>query len=270
MKKPIIVMTSNVCCWNDSHFTNDNPHNAVCRRLPRVKALYKKYMPDIIGAQEVTLTWKNYLTEAMSEYGIVGDAREAIIDPEHSSILYKKERFELIKTETFALSESGEFGSLGWGEEYPRICTYAILKDKINGDELCFFNTHLALNNDARIKMLELIFAKMDSFNLPLILTGDFNTTETSDSYKLCTESRFDDTKYIAKDSDSGVTWHNYEGSDFSSNTSRHPEYRVSPIDYILSSKGDFECLKHKIVKETVDGFYPSDHYFVISEVVLK
>lgn len=265
MKKPISIMSTNICCWNDSHFTDKEPHNAICRRLPRVKTLYKKYMPDLIGAQEVTMTWKNYLIEAMSEYGVVGDEREAIIDPEHAAILYKKERFELLETKTFALSESGEFGSLGWGEEYPRICTYAILKDKANDEKIAFFNSHLALNDAARIKMLECIFASMDSFDMPVLFTGDFNTNEPSDAYKFCTE-RFDDTKYIAEDSDSGVTWHNYDGDKVAPN----PRYGDSPIDYILCSKGDFTCAKHKIVRDTVDGYYPSDHYFLYAEVTVK
>ncbi len=264
MKKPILLMTSNVCCWNDSNFTDTEPQNAICRRLPRMKALYKKYMPDLIGAQEVTMTWKNYLTEAMSEYGIVGEPREAIIDPEHTAILYKKERFELLETKTFALSESGEFGSLGWGEEYPRICTYAILKDKESGDRLAFFNSHLALRDEARCENLKLIFEHIKKFDLPTLLTGDFNTSETSAPYKLCIDTIFDDTKYIAKDSDSGYTYHNYDDEKYTG------RLKDSPIDYCMCSKGDFEVESYKIVRDKMDGLPVSDHYPVIAKLTLK
>ncbi len=266
MKKTILLMTSNVCCWNDSHFTDAEPQHAICRRLPRIKALFKKYMPDLIGAQEVTMTWKNYLTEAMSEYGVVGEPREAIIDPEHTAILYKKERFELIETKTFALSESGEFGSLGWGEEYPRICTYAILKDKENSDKIAFFNSHLALRDEARCENLKLIFEHIKKFNLPTLFTGDFNTTESSPPYKLCMDTIFDDTKYIAKDSDSGYTCHGYDGENYDG----AKIYGTSPIDYCMCSKGDFEVESYKIVRDKIDGLPISDHYPVIAKLTLK
>lgn len=266
MNKPIFLMSCNVCCWNDSHFTDDDCDNAISHRLPRVKNLFKKYLPDLIGTQEATLTWKHYLTEAVGEYGIVGEPREAIIDPEHTLILYKKERFELIKTETFALSESGEFGSLGWGEEYPRICTYAILKDKESGKEIAFFNSHLALRDEARCEMLKLIFDRIKKFNLPTLFTGDFNTTEDSAPYKLCMETIFDDTKYIAKDSDTGYTWHNYLGEGIEN----HPRAMTSPIDYCMCSKNDFEVDSYKIIRETENGLFVSDHYPVISKLILK
>jgi endonuclease/exonuclease/phosphatase family metal-dependent hydrolase len=230
-----------------------------------MKALYKKYMPDLIGAQEVTMTWKNYLIEAMSEYGIVGEPREAIIDPEHTAILYKKERFELLETKTFALSESGEFGSLGWGEEYPRICTYAILKAKQNGDKIAFFNSHLALRDEARCENLKLIFEHIGKFNLPTLFTGDFNTSETSVPYKLCMETIFDDTKYLAKDSDDGYTCHNYDDENYTGSL------KDSPIDYCMCSKGDFEVESYEIIRQkSSDGNPISDHYPVMAKLTLK
>ena len=264
MNKQFTLMTSNICCWNDSHFTDSDCQHAICRRLPRVKALFKKYMPDLIGAQEVTMTWKNFLAEAMREYGIVGEPREAIIDPEHTAILYKKERFELLETKTFALSESGEFGSLGWGEEYPRICTYAVLSDKESGEKLAFFNTHLALKDEARCKNLELIFDKMKETKLPILFTGDFNTSEDSMAYKLCVKDVFDDTKYIAKCSDSGYTCHNFDDEKYTG------RLKDSPIDYCMCSKGKFKVESYKIVRDKIDGLPISDHYPVMAKLALK
>ena len=69
MNKQISVMTSNVCCWGKEQ-------HSVAKRQPRVKEIYKKYLPDLIGTQETTLLWKNYLTEALPEYGVVGEPRD--------------------------------------------------------------------------------------------------------------------------------------------------------------------------------------------------
>lgn len=253
----ITVMSSNICCWGKEE-------NSVGKRLPRVKEIYKKYLPDLIGTQETTLVWKNYLIEALPEYEAVGEPRDDFEgNPEHCVILYKKSRFELIETKTFALSESGEFASLGWGEEYPRICTYALLKDKETGKKLAHFNAHLALKNEARANMLKLIFEVMDGLDAPAILTGDFNTTEDSESYKLCMET-LEDSKYSAKDSDTGYTWHAYADENFTSHE-RFAAYGGSPIDYCLFTKGTFDAVSYKIIRDKAsDGMPISDHYPVL------
>ena len=261
--KQISLMTSNLCCWGKNEIS-------VGKRQPRVKEVFTKYSPDLIGTQETTLLWKNYLTEALREYGVVGEARDDFEgNGEHCVILYKKERFDLVKTETFALSETGEFASLGWGEEYPRICTYAILKDKESGKEIAFFNTHLALKDEARINMLNLVFDKVKEIGLPALLTGDFNTTESSDSYKHCL-TLFDDTKYAAKNSDKGYTYHGYEDENFV-NHEKFKRYGDTPIDYCMSSKGDFEVESYEIIRtKSSDGNPISDHYPVMAKLTLK
>ena len=63
---------------------------------------------------------------------------------------------------------------------YNRITTWAILKEKRNGKELVFFNTHL--DNDGKIARKEsarLIVQKIKEIapHIPAILTGDFNCT---------------------------------------------------------------------------------------------
>ena len=261
--KQISLMTSNICCWGKEQ-------NSVAKRQPRVKEIYKKYLPDLIGTQETTLLWKNYLTEALPEYGVIGEPRDDYEgNGEHCAILYRKEKFDLVKTETFALSESGEFASLGWGEEYPRICTYAVLKDKESGEQIAFFNTHLALKDEARINMLNLIFDKLKKLGLPALLTGDFNTIENSDSYKACLEL-FDDSKFIAKKTENGYTWHGYEDENFVNNE-KHARYNGSPIDYCMCSKGKFDVESYEIIRDKAsDGMPISDHYPVMVKLTLK
>ncbi len=263
MNKQISLMTSNICCWGKGD-------NSVAKRQPRVKELYKKYLPDLIGTQETTLLWKNYLTEALPQYGVVGEPRDDYEgNGEHCVILYKKERFDLVKTETLALSESGEFASLGWGEEYPRICTYAVLKDKQSGEQIAFFNTHLALLDNARANMLKLIFAKIKEIGLPTLLAGDFNTSENTESYNMCLEL-LDDAKFIAEKSESGYTWHAYADENFPQDE-KYARYNGSPIDYCMCSKGLFSVESYEIIRDKAsDGMLVSDHYPVMVKLTLK
>ena len=256
MEKSFTLMSSNLCCWG-------NGDNAIAQRMPRVKALYREWMPDLIGTQETTLTWKNFLIDALPEYGAVGEKRENIADPEHCVIFYKKARFDLLSTETFALSPSGAFGSTGWGEQYPRICTFAVLLDRETQRKLSFFNLHLALCDQAQIPMLKMVLERAALLHLPTLLTGDFNAVEGSDAYRFCTQ-HFEDAKKAAADSDSGPTFHGFEGE--YSNESCHG----LPIDYCMAGRGEFSVSSYKILRQQVNGKPISDHYPVLATLALK
>ena len=63
---------------------------------------------------------------------------------ESTPILWKKDKFECLKTGYFWLSDTPEVESRGWDELYNcyRICVYAILKEKATGKTFNFMNTH--------------------------------------------------------------------------------------------------------------------------------
>lgn len=58
--------------------------------------------------------------------------RNETVDVEGAPILWKKDKFELIKSGYFWLSDTPEIESKGWDEKYDcfRMCSYVILKDK--------------------------------------------------------------------------------------------------------------------------------------------
>jgi endonuclease/exonuclease/phosphatase family metal-dependent hydrolase len=94
----------------------------------------------------------------------------------------------------------------------------------------------------------------------PVILTGDFNYTSTADGYKIITSKLFD-SKYSSKTESFGgnITFNGF-GNDIK------PDNK---IDFIFAND-KVEVLNHIIDTTTFNGLYPSDHFPVITEILLK
>jgi len=72
---------------------------------------------------------------------------------EWNTILYRKERFDLVSSGTFWLTDTPNTISKLEGITYNRICTWAVLKDKVANIEIMLCNTHLDHQSDeARAK----------------------------------------------------------------------------------------------------------------------
>ena len=93
----------------------------------------------------------------MSGYAFYGSYRDNTSSSEACPVAYLKSRFEFIEGGTFWLSATPSVvGSKAWGNGiensgYPRICTWALLRDKANGGVFCFAGTHLDLNAGLRL-----------------------------------------------------------------------------------------------------------------------
>ena len=92
-----------------------------------------------------------------------------------------------------------------------------------------------------------------------VICTGDFNTFETAEAYAEMRKD-MDDTKLIAANSDTGITFHNYGAIE---------EHEDSAIDFVFATKGT-KAETYKIIRDCIDGIYPSDHYPVIIKLTLR
>ena len=150
---------------------------------------------DAFGLQEVDPEQMQYLREKMPGYGFVGEHRNPDRKSgEASPVAYRKDRFDLEKSNTFWLSETPEVpGSRtkSWGVACRRVCTYAVLRDKATGRRLCFVNTHLdGAKARATENGMRLILERMKEFasGIPVVFTGDHNCVETSKAAKMATE----------------------------------------------------------------------------------
>ena len=106
--------------------------------------LLSEEKPDILGLQEVL--WHQYavMDSVLKEYSSVGVGRDdGARGGEMNPVFFRKERFDLVRTITFWLSETPELpGSKGWGASLPRIVTWLELVDKTNMN-IFIFSIHI-------------------------------------------------------------------------------------------------------------------------------
>jgi endonuclease/exonuclease/phosphatase family metal-dependent hydrolase len=264
-KDAIQVMTFNVRYDNreDSSFAWKNRAGQVCGFLTSEK-------PDIIGMQEVLWNQYEVLDSALTEYSSVGVGRDdGIKAGELNPIFYRKERFELVRTITFWLSDTPEVpGSKGWGSSLPRIVTWLELVDKHNKKHFFCFNTHFAHDSDsARIMSSKLLLKEVEkiSAGFPFIITGDFNMSPKSTGYKILTGP--DESVPLLKDS--FIISEKKPSGPSGTFNGFNNKNRTGRIDYVFVRNGmKVTDLKTIIKKE--DGIYISDHWPVKATIVLK
>jgi hypothetical protein len=113
-------------------------------RSNQVFELILRYLPDVIGIQEGSPDWMLKFDSVFSEYyDRVGTGAFGGLVGSFNSILYSKERFELLETQTKWLSSTPDEVSRVDGSKWIRIFTYALLKGRVTGETICFVNTHL-------------------------------------------------------------------------------------------------------------------------------
>lgn len=229
-----------------------------------VPQLIADYHPDSLGLQECTYDWYNYLRLFLSkEYDFVGVGRDtgnrSINCGEMSLVLYRKDKYKLVDSGTFWLSETPDKVSLGWDGACNRICTWVILENKETGEKYAHVNTHLDhVGPLARQNGVELVKEKALSFDIPTVVTGDFNFKKSTDLYKRLITGGLTDTQDMAEYSMTGKTYHGYEGGT-----------EGEPIDYICVNSLITEVQTYKIIRDTYDGKYTSDHYPIYSDMVI-
>ncbi len=165
------------------------------QRAPIVAGLIRFNEFDILGTQEGLYHQLMDLQKLLPSMTFIGVGRDDGKDAgEHVAIFYRKDRFELLESGTFWLSPTPEHPSMGWDAALPRICSWAKLRRNDGGRSLFVFNTHFDHRGvQARIESMKLIFTEIRKIagDAPVILTGDFNVDQHSESYKILHDSGF-------------------------------------------------------------------------------
>ena len=206
--------------------------------------------PDIIGFQEATFLHYNYLSNIMEGYDSVMAYRDEFVLSEGCPIFWRTDRFEMLDSGSFWLSETPEVMSKDWGSSHYRIAVYVILRDKNTDKEFAVFNTHLDhVSDEARINGIKVVLDKISEFgDLPSYLMGDMNATDDTETI-LSTKDSFDDAKKVSPVTEDTRTFHGWGD----------PEENER-IDYILISKGDAQVFEYHVLNNLHDGVYSSDH----------
>lgn len=234
-------------------------------RKERLSNQLEYLAPDVFGTQEGLPEQIAYLDERFPDFSYVGVGRDdGKSSGEYSAIFYHTDTFELIDSGTFWLSETPETPSMGWDAEFPRICTYALLRDVETNQHLWVFNTHLDhVGEKARLASVKLIHQKIQELNTdeyPLVLMGDFNATPDSPPITYLIDF-LNDSRAVSKTEPEGPvgTFNNFEMA--------HP--LDERIDYIFVS-GGIEVQQYQAVVETSYSHFPSDHLPVVVDFSIE
>ncbi len=177
----------------------DNPGdslNAWSYRKDSVCRFIKEADLEVIGMQEVLFRQTEDLKAALPAFDMVGVGRDdGHTLGEYSPIFYRKDKFELLDSQTFWLSQYPDsVGFIGWDGACTRIATWAKLKDVVTGKIFMFVNTHFDhVGTQARREAALLIIDRIKQIagKYPAILTGDLNVTDSSEAYLTLTTNEF-------------------------------------------------------------------------------
>ncbi|MEO3946476.1 endonuclease/exonuclease/phosphatase family protein [Gorillibacterium sp. CAU 1737] len=255
------VMTFNLRVMVES-----DGENAWNKRYPAAARAMEEHGADFIGTQEARLFMLEELAALLPGYAWMGQGRRGGHEDEHCAIFYRTDRWELLESGDFGLSESpDQLGILSWKTDYPRMCTWAKFRSLQDGTETAVFNTHLDhISEEAQVKGMELIRERMEelsrsSAGLPFVLTGDFNVEPDNIVIRGLEAAGYRNAYSIlpAGDTDQvpGMTFHDFQGGE-----------RGRPIDYIFSSP-DLTVEAVQVDRSYYDGRYPSDHYPVCAQL---
>ena len=122
-------MELRVMSFNIRYGTAKDGDNSWANRGPLVKQVIRDFNPDLLGGQEVMDFQGKALREVLPGYGFIGVGRaDGKQGGELCPVMYKRDRFEVLDSGTFWLSETPEgVGSKSWDSSLPRIATWARL-----------------------------------------------------------------------------------------------------------------------------------------------
>jgi endonuclease/exonuclease/phosphatase family metal-dependent hydrolase len=263
---PLRVMTFNIRYDTPADSGNAWPH-----RRDWVASLVRFHGADALGVQEALAHMLRELDVRLPGYARVGvgrtDGRE---EGEFSAILYRTDRLELLDSGTFWLSPTPDVpGSKGWDAAYERVATWARFRDRRTGCRHLHVNTHFDhIGERAREESARLIRRRLGGLagGLPVVVTGDLNTTPERAPYRVFTVDTVGGVPPLRDAFVASRGGHYGPTSTWNAFTAIEPGQR---IDYVLVS-ADVDVLEHAILPDAWDGRFPSDHLPVVADIAVR
>ena len=235
--------------------------------------------PDLVCLQEVLREQMADLERgfpAFASFGFAGpemDARMAGYQGiAKNPILYSRARYDFVSAGGFWLSETPHLpGSLSWESARARHVNWVRLRERASRRQFRVLNTHLDHQSQrAREEQMKLILAEAALYapEFPQVLAGDFNSGATNPVLKLALDAGWTNSHTAAPGPrDEGNTTHGFLGPKYTPKT--EAARQRGPIDFILT-RGPVSTREWKIVRDSRDGRYPSDHYFIAAKLAFN
>lgn len=261
------VTELSVMSFNIRNGDSPDGENHWDRRRALVFAVIADRAPDVVLVQEATLAQIDALLEALPAYGALGVGRtDGRTDGEIVAILFRMERLEALDRGVFWLSEQpSQPGSTSWGAAYPRACTWAVFRDRRDGQTFAAYDVHLDHRSArARAEGLATIARHIRDHaeGLRVIVAGDLNLGPDDPALeRFLAETRLVDAyrEVHRERADDEATYHGFRG-----------DPAGQRIDFILVSP-EMRARAAEIVRtRSEDGRYPSDHYPITTTLRLS
>lgn len=250
------VMTFNI--WYDNPEIQNNDWS---QRKALICKLLSDKQPDLIGMQEVLVHQLNDLYECLPGYEYVGLGREdGETAGEFVPVFYRKDLFQKTAENHFWLSENPDVpGSKSWDACCTRMLSCVMLRRKSDGLEFLACNTHFDQRSEtAREKSAEMLMDSLKNFNMPVVLTGDFNFRKNDNAYNIITGHGFKEAGQMPSFKENQPSY-TFVGSDFQGKEG-------DVIDFVFVNH-HFEFIDYQIIEKNWEEIYPSDHLPVVVEI---
>ncbi len=260
------AQTYKVATYNVRYDNRNDAGNLWKNRVCYIASLIRYHDFDLLGTQEALPHQLKDLQSMLPYFDLHGKGRDDGANKgEHSAIFYKKEKFELLDTGDFWLSQTPEKPGLGWDATCcNRICSWVYLKDKKSKKKFYFFNTHFDHEGQtARKESSKLVLKKIQEMakGTPVILTGDFNAGRNTEPYQIISSS------HLIRDAYKDVPY------PYENNTSFNgfqPGFEGTEIiDHIFVSS-HWQATRWGVLTDTYFGKFPSDHFPVSAVLHMK
>ncbi|GAA3399894.1 endonuclease/exonuclease/phosphatase family protein [Paenibacillus hodogayensis] len=264
-------MEVSIMTFNLRFHTETDEGNCWTYRKDGVADIFARYRPTVAGTQEGLSGMLDDLQQRLPEYAWVGEGRKGGSECEHNAIFYRKDEVQLVDWGQFWLSEQPA-GPLekSWGATHYRISTWAQFRFKADPErQFLHYNTHLDHSSQlAREKGSRLLWERLEAHRsrvrLPVLLTGDMNAEPDNPAIAFLrgqleadgARSTLTDA-YLTLPGEPGLSFHCFRGGE-----------EGRPIDYVFASP-DVAWTGVRIIRDRVNGLYPSDHYPVLAQAVL-
>lgn len=159
-------------------------------RRPHMARQIAFFDPDLLGVQEAQPAMVDYLAEQLPAYDRYGVGRDDGKVGESTTVFWRRDRYEPLRTETFWCSPTPEAPSKGWDAAYPRTVTRVVLRDREDAGRLLDVrNTHfdhvgVVAREQCAALVATMPAVEIDGEQAEVVLMGDFNTGPGTPPYE--------------------------------------------------------------------------------------
>ncbi|MBQ7600088.1 MAG: hypothetical protein IJU57_05380 [Clostridia bacterium] len=241
----------------------------ISQRSGKMVDLLLSYSPDSIGTQENGLIfggqWPSVFRTGLTDYSRVGIGDSDPLTKNSlmaNYIYYDHTKYDLVDWDSVFLPSLRRLREISWSTN-ARTATWAVLRNKETGFTYVHLNTHLAFESDEENRFQMAVVAKMAgqlaSTGCPVFVSGDYNTSENSESYRIMiSEPGIGDPKHLADRTENkgtfrGWGYRNLDGG--------------APIDFIFVSEESMHVNEYSVIDTYVDGVALTDHCGIFIDV---